>query len=197
MLKKDITYEDYNGQEVTEAFYFNFTKLELLEKDLEFGGLEETVKRLTETNNAKEAYGLFKVVVLDAYGKKSEDGKRFIKNAEIRSELENSPALAELIFEFIEHPERGAAFMEATLPAKLVAEVTAAQKEKDENTRAIQEATKSYSPSETAQKRPYEDYTRAELEALSNEEFQALLPSNPTEMTRPQLVEAMRRKNQE
>ena len=34
MLKKTITFEDYNGNQVTEDYYFNFTKAEVVQLDL-------------------------------------------------------------------------------------------------------------------------------------------------------------------
>lgn len=126
MLKKTITYDDYNGETQTEDFYFNFTKLELLELDVKFeDGLEGHIKKLTSTESGKDAYFLFKDVVLSAYGVKSEDGKHFNKSQEIRDQLESSPALSELIFGFLQNPAEGAQFMEACLPAKLVAEAKA------------------------------------------------------------------------
>ena len=121
MLKRSITYDDYNGNSVTEDFYFNFTKLELIELDVKFdGGLEGQIKRLTNTQNGKDAYYMFKDIVLSAYGIKSEDGKRFVKTPEITADFEASPALAELIIGFLENPQDGASFLEACLPAKLV-----------------------------------------------------------------------------
>jgi hypothetical protein len=126
MLKKSITYDDYNGDTRTEDFYFNFTKLELLELDVKFdGGIEGHVNKLTQTDNGKDAYFLFKDIVLSAYGVKSEDGKHFEKSQALRDQFESSPALSELIFGFLVNPSEGAAFVEACLPAKLVAEAKA------------------------------------------------------------------------
>ncbi len=61
MLKKTITFDDYSEppKEVTETFYFNFTKIEIMEK-LQLEDLEGKIQRLTETENAKEAYNIFK-----------------------------------------------------------------------------------------------------------------------------------------
>mgnify|MGYP007065598478 CR=1 FL=1 len=42
MLKKTVTYTDYNGVERTEDFYFNLTRSELIEMHLTTeGGMEE------------------------------------------------------------------------------------------------------------------------------------------------------------
>ena len=126
MIKKFITYVDYNDQKVTEPFYFNMTKLELLEWDLAVdGGLEGLMKQLSETSDARKAYGIFKDILLKAYGEKSEDGKQFRKSPEIQSNLEASPALGELIIEFLENPELSAKFIEGILPSAWLKEASA------------------------------------------------------------------------
>ena len=44
MLKKTITYTDYNGNERTEDFYFNLTKAEVVEMEMSTsGGLTEMI----------------------------------------------------------------------------------------------------------------------------------------------------------
>lgn len=131
MLKKTITYTDYNDEEVTEDFYFNISKLDLAEHDLELD-LRRTIEQLNTTTENKEAYGLFKFIILSAYGVRGEDGKKFYKKDRVTGiphsrDLEASPALEALIFEFLENPEKGAQFMEACLPANLVAEAKAAE----------------------------------------------------------------------
>ncbi len=68
--KKPLNNTDYNDQDVSDEFYFNYTKLEIMEK-LNLDKLDEKIERLTQTENAKEAYEIFKGLVLDAYGEKS------------------------------------------------------------------------------------------------------------------------------
>lgn len=126
MLKKSITYDDYNDETQTEDFYFNFTKLELIELDVKFeGGLEGHLKKLQATDSGKEAYYMFKDIVLGAYGVKSADGKHFVKSETLRQEFESSPAMSEMIMGFLLEPKEGAKFIEACLPAKLVADAKA------------------------------------------------------------------------
>lgn len=119
MLKKTITYEDFNGQRRTEDFYFSFSKLEIMEM-LEIDDLQTTIKGIEESESTARAYALFKKLILDAYGIKSEDGRTFIKNAQVRAEFEGSPALSELIFEFLENPKLGSQFIEGCVPPALV-----------------------------------------------------------------------------
>jgi hypothetical protein len=205
VLKKTIAYEDYNGNDVAEDFYFNFTKLEIIEM-LELDDLEGTIQKLTETENAKEAYHLFKKIILSALGTKSEDGKRFIKNAETVEAFEQSPACSELILEFLENPSLGASFIEGTLPAKLVAEAKAAQAKNpssEEVSEMVKEAARREDQpqelrvvNEPSTTKKYSDYSHSELLSMSKEKFDALVGTDPQKMSQEQLVIAMRRKTQ-
>lgn len=126
MLKKTVTYTDYNDLEVTEDFYFNMTKVELVELDIE-DDLQTNLVKIVKAEDAKQAYGFFKKILLMSYGIKAEDGKRFIKSPELSLAFDQSPAIVEIIFGMLEDPNAGAAFVEGIMPAKLLAEAKAAQ----------------------------------------------------------------------
>ena len=83
MLKKTITYNDYNGVERTEDFYFNLSKAELLEMEMGVsGGLAEMINRIVAAQDAPAIIDIFKKLILKAYGVKSPDGRRFLKKDE-------------------------------------------------------------------------------------------------------------------
>ena len=80
MLKKTITYTDYNDNERTEDFYFNLSKAEVTEMELSTtGGLAEMIQKIVTTQDGPKLVKIFKDLVLAAYGEKSPDGRRFIK----------------------------------------------------------------------------------------------------------------------
>ena len=80
MLKKTIKYEDYNGVEREEDFYFNLTKAELMAMEMSTtGGLAEMIQNIVKSNDAPSIIKVFKDLVLKAYGEKSADGKHFVK----------------------------------------------------------------------------------------------------------------------
>ena len=55
MLKKTITYSDYNGNERTEDFYFNLTKAEVTEMELSVdGGLAQMLENIVNSKDNKE-----------------------------------------------------------------------------------------------------------------------------------------------
>lgn len=120
MLKKTITYTDYNDNERTEDFYFNLSKAELTEMELSTaGGLAEMIQRIVSTQDAPKIVKVFKDLVLAAYGEKSADGKRFIKTEEIREAFSQTEAYSELFMELATDADAAAAFVNGIVPKDL------------------------------------------------------------------------------
>ena len=93
MVKKTITYKDFDGQERTEDYYFNLTKTELTEMELSMnGGLSTLLEKIIKEKDMKQLIEYFKRIVLDSYGEKSLDGRMFIKNDKLKEELEQLKA---------------------------------------------------------------------------------------------------------
>lgn len=120
MLKKTITYTDYNDVERKEDFYFNLSKAELTEMELSTaGGLAEMIQRIVNTQDAPKIVKVFKDLVLAAYGEKSADGKRFIKSEEIREAFSQTEAYSELFMELATDADAAAAFVNGIVPKDL------------------------------------------------------------------------------
>lgn len=117
MHKREITYTDYNGEEVTDTFYFNLTKSELVELEVNYeAGLESTIKKIIETKDNKALIEQFKRIILLAYGVKSDDGKRFIKNDATREEFSQTAAYDSLFMELATNDSSAATFVTSILP---------------------------------------------------------------------------------
>lgn len=117
MLKKTITYVDYNGTERTEDFYFNLTKAEVMEMEMSTtGGLAEMIKRIVAAQDAPAIIQIFKDLILKAYGEKSPDGKRFVKSEQLRSEFEQTEAYSQLFMELATNAEEAANFVNGIVP---------------------------------------------------------------------------------
>ena len=117
MLKKTITYVDYDGNERTEDFYFNLSKAEIAEMELSTaGGLDKMINRIIAEQDGKRIIELFKNLVLKAYGKKSDDGKRFIKSKELAEEFSQTEAYSDLFMELATDAEAAAAFVNGIVP---------------------------------------------------------------------------------
>lgn len=118
MLKKTITYTDYNGVERTEDFYFNLTKAEVVELEMSTtGGLTEMINRIVAAQDAPTIIAIFKKLILKAYGEKSPDGKRFIKSDEIATAFSQTEAYSQLFMEFATDADAASKFVNGIIPA--------------------------------------------------------------------------------
>lgn len=125
MYVKPITYTDYDGVQHTDKFYFNISKAELIEMDAsETGGLTKRLQEIVDANETADIFKRVKSIILKAYGRKSPDGKRFIKSPEMSQEFEQTEAYSELIMEFMQNPKSFEEFMRHTLPKVDVEETT-------------------------------------------------------------------------
>lgn len=123
MLKKTITYEDYDGNTRTEDFYFNLSKAELIEIEASVpGGVAAKLEKISKDKNGTEIIKTFKDIILKSYGVKSEDGKRFIKSEEISKAFEETEAYSELFYELAIDADKAAAFINGIMPKKLIDE---------------------------------------------------------------------------
>lgn len=121
MLKKTIKYEDYNGVERNEDFYFNLTKAELYQMELGTdGGLEEYIMKIIKAQDLKTIINLFKKIILQSYGEKSADGKMFIKTTDDGVSLANrfaqTEAFSQLYMELATNDNAAADFIKGIMP---------------------------------------------------------------------------------
>lgn len=117
MLKKTITYTDYNGTERTEDFYFNLTKAEILEMELSTeGGLQQMIEKIIAAQDMPALSKYFKQIILMSYGEKSPDGKRFIKNEKLREEFSQTEAFSQLYVDLATDDKIAADFINGVIP---------------------------------------------------------------------------------
>ena len=118
MLKKTITYKDYNGVERTEDFMFNLTKAEILEMQLtKDGGMDAAIKKIVDAKDAPEIMKVFKDLILKSYGNVSDDGRRFIKSKEISDSFAQTEAFSMLFMELATDTDAASAFVNGIVPA--------------------------------------------------------------------------------
>lgn len=117
MLKKTMTYTDYNGIQRTEDFYFNLTKAEVAEMQMgTSGGLTSMIKGVVDANDTSSIIKIFKDFILKAYGEKSPDGKRFVKSEEISKAFEHTEAYSDLFMELATNEDAAAEFVNGIVP---------------------------------------------------------------------------------
>lgn len=125
MLKKTIKYVDFNDEEVEEDFFFHLSRAELVELEMSHnGGLSKALERIVAAEDGKEIIKEFKNIILKAYGKKTLDGRRFMKTQELRDDFESSEAYSVLFMETLTDPEKAAEFINGVVPSSLLEEVS-------------------------------------------------------------------------
>lgn len=130
MLKKTITYTDYNDQKRTEDFWFHLTKTELIELDASNeGGLETTIRKIIKETDTKRIVELVKTLVLKSYGEKSADGKRFIKSEEATTAFTQTEAYSQLFVDLISDASQMTAFFKGIIPQDLREQADKMEKE--------------------------------------------------------------------
>ena len=118
MLKKTITYTDYDGTSRTEDFYFNLSKAEVVEMELgTAGGMQKMLEKIVAEQDTKKIAEIFKAIILKAYGEKSPDGRRFVKSEELSTAFSQTEAYSELFMELFQDEAKSAAFFTGILPA--------------------------------------------------------------------------------
>jgi hypothetical protein len=123
VLKKTIKYTDFNGTEVEEEFFFHLSKAELVELEMSHdGGLSEALARIVAAEDAKSIIAEFKNIILSAYGQKSPDGRRFIKNQQLREEFESTEAYSTLFMELVTDTDAAITFINGIIPQGLADE---------------------------------------------------------------------------
>ncbi len=119
MLKKTITYTDYDGVERTEDFYFNLSKAELIRMECGVkGGLTKKLEEISKSADPTQIMPVFEDIILKSYGKKSDDGKFFRKSAELSEEFSQSEAYSELMVELIRDETAASNFVNGLINIK-------------------------------------------------------------------------------
>lgn len=117
MIKKTIKYVDYDGEQREEDFYFNLNKAEVAKMETSAsGGLDKLINRIIAERDHGKIVELFEDLILRSYGKKSDDGRRFIKSQELRDEFSQTEAFSELFMELASDSDAAAAFVNGILP---------------------------------------------------------------------------------
>lgn len=126
MYKETITYTDFNGAERTEDYYFNLTQAEVMEMELSVsGGLAEMLNRIVAAQDAPAIISTFKDLILKAFGQKSPDGKRFIKNDALREEFSQTEAYSQLFMKLATDADAAGKFVNGIMPANMDTKKTA------------------------------------------------------------------------
>lgn len=123
MLKKSITFEDLDGNEVTEDFYFNLSTAEIVEMEQSHGGLTQHLQSVIDGGKGDAIYAAIKMVIQKTVGCRSEDGKRFNKSPEVVQAFMETDAYSVLLAEFLMDTGAFTEFMLGVLPNKVSSKI--------------------------------------------------------------------------
>lgn len=131
MIKKEITYKNFDDEVVVETARFGFNETELMELEAQpGGGLTAAIKKIEENpEDGGIILGEIKKIIMWAYGVVSEDGRRFIKNDMVRKDFEETGAYNALVMSLATNADAAAAFMNGLIPSGLVEKVEASTTE--------------------------------------------------------------------
>lgn len=132
MLKKTLTFRDLDGVQHTEDWYFGLdaadvAKLELnsngmlsdrlaaigqkLEEDSSDEGKEKVVRA-----NGREIMQLFEELIMASVGKRGADGRRHVKDDDVRTDFVQTGSFGEFLIELSTHPVEASQFINEIFP---------------------------------------------------------------------------------
>lgn len=124
MLKKTVTYKDFDDVERTEDFYFNLTEAEITDMNLdENANLAEKIQSIINSKDMKQIKDYFQWIVLKAYGVKSDDGRKFMKSPEIIADFKATQAYSDIWMELAYDADAASEFVNGIMPKNLVAQI--------------------------------------------------------------------------
>ena len=127
MIKKTMTYYDFDGKLRTESAYFGYTPAEIMEQELETEeGLVNKLESLINSGDDPELMKRFRELILDTYGEKTPDGRHFFKSPELSAKFKATPMYSEIYMELITQPDKAVEFIKGIMPAERTEEEKAA-----------------------------------------------------------------------
>jgi hypothetical protein len=200
VLKKTITYDDFDGNPKTEDFWFHLTKAELAELFMMKGaGFEEYLKQIAAKNDAKEILPIFKELISLTVGQRDYKNNTFTKTPEYTAQFMSSEAYSEMFMEFMTDATAFVKWVNGVMPKALVEQINfervLPKQEQEEITTAAfgDNRTKQVEVVPLPKDRTYEEYTEQELVEMPQVLFDRLTGGDVRTMTREQLVMAMQR----
>lgn len=120
MLRKEIAYKDFDGNDRKDVLWFHMNEVEITEMDLETsGGLVKYVESIIDTNDVNRLIAIFKDLLIRSYGERSMDGKHFYKDDKIRKEFVASAAYPVLYMELVSDADKAVEFINGIVPSDI------------------------------------------------------------------------------
>lgn len=138
MIKKTITYTDFDGNQRMEDAYFNMTRTELIAFSFDMPNevsesiddpnnmdIEAAGAKLVEKLGNSGIFNFVKDLIFKSYGKKSEDGRRFIKSEQLSTEFTQTLAYDEFVIDLFSDEKKATEFINGIIPAEMAKRISA------------------------------------------------------------------------
>lgn len=193
MFKKTIPYLDLDGHQTEGTFHFGLDEAELTEFGLSYndGDLEGYFKKVMLDKDRAAIIALFKDMLTRSVGHRSEDGRRFVKTDDISAEFLQTGAYAAYFMEMMMEPQKAIEFIIETVPASMKSDMAEGFAKLD----ILKDAEVVNLPEGPMPSLKPEDYTTEQLLNLTDDEWTALMGTDPLKMSHGHLIVAMQRKN--
>lgn len=124
MIKETITFENLDGNTVTEDHYFHLSMKELTALELGPGvGLYDKLMAITSKGNNKETLEAFEEIIRLSYGQRIDgSASEFYKSPEISEKFMNSLAYDELFSSLLTSTTKTIAFINGIMPKALMSQ---------------------------------------------------------------------------
>lgn len=120
MLRKEVEYKDFDGNDRKDILWFHLNEVEITEMDLETsGGLVKYMESIIDTKDVNRLITIFKDLLIRSYGERSMDGKHFYKDDKIRNEFVSSAAYPVLYMEMVSDANKAVEFINGIVPSNI------------------------------------------------------------------------------
>lgn len=121
MIQESVTFEDLDGNDVTETFYFHLSKIEMVEREVtaDGGSLVDLLEKIVEEKDNAQLFHHFKEFIAKAVGTRAADGRRFIKTQELTDYFIQSDAYSELAIKLMSDENYSAKFISEVVPRSI------------------------------------------------------------------------------
>lgn len=121
MIRKEISYVDYNGNNQKDVAYFHLSKAEIGKLQMRQNGtFIDRLQDLVARRKVEALYDFIYNLVLDSYGERDPEGRKFIKSEEMRTDFEQSIAFSEFLMDLLSDSDKLSTFVKDIIPRDLM-----------------------------------------------------------------------------
>ena len=122
MIKQSITFEDFDGNTVTEDHYFHLSKSELIDMQIGDDSLSDRLQAIGTNAKGADIIKAFKEIIEASYGQRVPgSGSQFFKSEKISSEFMSSLAFDAFLTTLLTDPQAAINFINGVMPKDLMA----------------------------------------------------------------------------